>query len=294
MNKHMSEMEARQGILENPLLQEWNTPFEAPPFADILPEHFRPAFDVALAEQRAEIDAIVADAATPDFDNTIAALERSGRRLSRVASVFFNLAGSHTNDALQAIEREMAPRLAQHRNAIYLNEALFRRVDNLAQRRDALPLSPEQARVLERYHTIFTRQGAGLEQERKRRLAEISERLAVLGTKFSQNVLADEKAYGLVLESEADLAGLPESLCQAAAKAAEDRFMPGRHVVTLARSSIEPFLQFSSRRDLRETAFRAWAARGETSEATDNRSIITEMVALRAERARLLGYQSFA
>jgi peptidyl-dipeptidase Dcp len=294
MNTHMTEQKGRPAELDNPLLQEWNTPFAIPPFSDILPEHFRPAFDLALAGQRAEIDAIAESAAAPDFDNTIAALERSGRRLSRVGAVFFNLAGSHTNDALQAIEREIAPRLAQHRSAIYLNEALFRRVDDLAKRRDALRLTPEQARVLERYHTIFVRQGAALSAEQKRRLAEISERLAVLGTKFSQNLLADERAYGLLLETEADLAGLPESLRQAAAKAAEDRGLTGKHVITLARSSIEPFLQFSSRRDLREAGFKAWAARGETSEATNNRPIIVEMVALRAERARLLGYASFA
>src|SRR3712207_5248800 len=188
----------------------------------------------------------------------------------------------------------MAPRMAQHRNAIFMNAALFRRVDALMRRRHALGLTPEQARVLERYHTIFVRAGAQLEGDAKARLAAITERLATLGTQFSQNVLADEKAYTLVLDGEADLAGLPGFLREAAAQAAAERGLEGKHVITLSRSSIEPFLTFSKRRDLREQAFKAWAARGDTGAATDNKAIIAEMVQLRAERARLLGYETFA
>ncbi|HEY8383283.1 MAG TPA: M3 family metallopeptidase [Microvirga sp.] len=278
----------------NPFLAEWSTPFGLPPFDAIAPEHFRPAFDAALAGQRTEIDAIAADRSEPSFDNTVAALERSGRALKRVGGVFFNLAGSHTNEAIQAIEREMAPVLAKHRNAIFMNEALYRRVAALHERRDALGLSPEQARVLDRYHTIFVRAGAQLPPEKKERLAAITERLASLGTQFSQNVLADEKGYTLVLEDETALAGLPPFLVEAAASAAEERGLAGRHVITLARSSIEPFLTFSARRDLREQAFRAWANRGDTGGATDNKAIIAEMVSLRAERAKLLGYKTFA
>ncbi|MDQ4136401.1 MAG: M3 family metallopeptidase, partial [Pseudomonadota bacterium] len=243
---------------------------------------------------RAAIDAIAADPAEPSFDNTIAALETSGTALKKVSAVFYNLTGSHTNEALQGIEREMAPVMAQHRNAIFMNEALFRRVDALLRRRDELGLTPEQARVLERYHTIFVRAGAQLQGEAKARLAAITERLATLGTQFSQNVLADEKAYTLVLDGEADLAGLPDFLREAAQQAAEERGLKDKHVVTLSRSSIEPFLTFSKRRDLREQAFRAWAARGDTGGATDNKAIIAEMVQLRAERARLLGYETFA
>ena len=279
---------------QNPLLAEWSTPFGAPPFPDILPEHFRPAFDSALAEHRAEIDAIAGSAAEPQFDNTIEALERAGEPLRRVSMVFFNLAGADTNDALQAIEREMAPVLARHRSAIYLNEALFRRVDQLKAGESGLGLNAEQSRVLERAHKAFVRQGAALPAEKKARLAQITERLAVLGTTFSQNVLADERAYQLVLDGEADLAGLSNSLREAAAQAAADRGLPGKHVITLSRSSIEPFLQFSSRRDLREAAFNAWMARGENGGETDNRAIIAEMMALRAECAALLGYESFA
>jgi peptidyl-dipeptidase Dcp len=278
----------------NPLLRPWEGPFGLPPFESISPEHFKPGFETALAEQQAEIVAIADALDAPSFANTIEALERSGAALKRVGGVFFNLAGSHTNDAIQAVEREMAPVLAKHRNSIFMNEALFRRVDTLYGERESLGLSPEQARVLDRYHTIFIRAGAQLGADEKKRLAAITERLATLGTQFAQNVLADEKSYRLVLESEEDLAGLPSFLREAAGRAAEDAGLKGKHIITLSRSSIEPFLQFSSRRDLREQAFKAWAARGDMGNATDNKAIIAEMVALRAERAKLLGYETFA
>ncbi len=278
----------------NPLLTQWTTPFGLPPFESIAPEHFRPAFDTALAEQQAQIAAIAESPEAPTFANTIEALERSGQTLKKVGGVFFNLAGSHTNDAIQAIEREMAPILAKHRNSIFMNEALYRRVAALYEQRESLGLTPEQARVLDRYHTIFVRAGAKLGSEEKKRLAAITERLASLGTQFSQNVLADEKSYQLVLDGETDLEGLPSFLREAAAQAAEERGLKGKSVITLSRSSIEPFLQFSKRRDLREQAFKAWAARGDTGGATDNKAIIAETAALRAERAKLLGYETFA
>jgi peptidyl-dipeptidase Dcp len=278
----------------NPLLTQWSTPFGLPPFESIAPEHYRPAFDTALAEQQSQITAIAESAETPTFANTIEALERSGRTLKKVGGVFFNLAGSHTNDAIQAIEREMAPVLAKHRNSIFMNEALYRRVAALYDKRESLGLDPEQMRVLDRYHTIFVRAGAKLGPEEKKRLAAITERLASLGTQFSQNVLADEKSYQLVLDGEADLEGLPSFLREAAAQAAEERGLKGKYVITLSRSSIEPFLQFSKRRDLREQAFKAWAARGDNGNATDNKAIIAETTALRSERAKLLGYETFA
>jgi len=278
----------------NPLLATWNTPFGLPPFESIAPEHYKPAFDQALADQQAEIAAIAGSEAPPTFANTIEALERSGAALKRVGGVFFNLAGSHTNEAIQAIEREMAPILAKHRNSIFMNEALYRRVAALCDNRESLGLDAEQARVLDRYHTIFVRAGAKLAPDGKKRLAAITERLASLGTQFSQNVLADEKSYQLVLETEDDLAGLPSFLREAAAQAAEERGLKGKYVITLSRSSIEPFLQFSKRRDLREQAFRAWASRGDNDGTTDNKTIIAEMAALRVERARLLGYETFA
>ncbi|HLY00215.1 MAG TPA: M3 family metallopeptidase, partial [Roseiarcus sp.] len=280
-------------IEPNPLLQPWTGPFEAPPFALVEPRHFSPAFDAALAEARAEIDAVAANPAPPTFANTIEALERGGRRLDKVASVFFNLAGAHTNDELQAIERAIAPRLARHRSDTYLNEALFKRIDALKADESKLALSAEQKRVLERYHLDFTRAGAGQPPEAKARLAAISERLATLSTQFGQNVLADEKDW-LMLLDEPDLDGLPDFLVASAARAAADRGHAGQYAITLSRSSVEPFLQFSSRRDLRERAFRAWTARGENGGSTDNRAIAAEMVLLRAERARLLGYETYA
>jgi peptidyl-dipeptidase Dcp len=281
-------------VADHPFAGPWDTPFGLPPFDSVTPEHFRPAFESALEEQRREIEAIAGAAAEPTFENTIAALELSGRSLRRVSAVFFNLAGAHTNDAIQAIEREMAPRLTKHRNAIFMNAALSGRVDDLHRKRRDLGLTAEQERVLDRYYTIFTRAGARLGPEGKKRLAEITERLATLGTQFSQNVLADEKSYELVLDGEEDLAGLPDFLRTAAAQAAVERGVPGKHVITLSRSSIEPFLQFSARRDLREAAFRAWTSRGERGGATDNTAIVAEMVRLRAERAKLLGFPTFA
>ena len=278
----------------NPLLKEWNTPFGAPPFSEIAPEHFRPAFDAGLADQERETAAIAGNADAPTFANTVDALEMSGATLRRVSSVFFNLTGAHTDEDLEKIERDIAPVLAKHRSAIFQNEALFRRVDALKEQRDTLGLSAEQKRVLQRLHLAFVRQGAALSPEKKRRLAEITERLAVLGTQFSQNVLADERAYTLLLEADEDLAGLSQAQIESAAKAASERGLEGKRAITLSRSSIEPFLQFSSRRDLREAAFRAWIARGENGGATDNRAIIAETVRLRAERAKLLGYENFA
>jgi peptidyl-dipeptidase Dcp len=278
---------------ENPLLEPWTGPFEAPPFDRIEPGHFRPAFDAALKDARREVDAIAANPAPPTFANTIEALERSGRSLDRVGGVFFNLTGAATNDELQAIEREIAPVLARHRNETYLNEALFKRIDALKAEEEGLGLSAEQARVLERYHLNFTRAGAGAQPDAKARLAAIGERLATLAAEFGQNVLADEKAWLMLLDEE-DLEGLPDFYRASAARIASERGHPEHFAVTLSRSSIEPFLQFSARRDLREAAFRAWEARGENGGATDNRAIAAEMVRLRAERARLLGYESYA
>jgi peptidyl-dipeptidase Dcp len=278
----------------NPVLEPWTGPFEAPPFAAIKPEHFAPAFEVAIAEKRAEIVAIAANPAPATFANTIDALERSGGKLDRIASLFFNLSGADTSDAIEAIEREIAPALSRLSSEIYLNDALFRRVDALYSAAETLALQPEQARALKLYHIAFMRNGAGLASDAKARLAAIDERLATLGTQFGQNVLADEKAYMLALETPQDVAGLPESLLASAAETAAERGLPGRHAITLSRSSIEPFLQFSTRRDLREKAFRAWAARGENDGPTDNRAVAAETIRLRAERAALLGFGSYA
>src|SRR5512144_208729 len=279
--------------MQHPILSEWAGALELPPFEAIRPGHFRPAFDRALADHRAEIDIIAENPTPADFENTIAALERSGRALERVASVFFVLAGADTSDEIEAIERDISPLLARHNNALYLNRALYLRIADLYVRRDTLSLDAEQARVLERYHTRFARSGAALDKKSQDRLAAINERLASVGTQFGQNVLSDEKSFVMVLE-ESDLAGLPDFARAAARAAADERGHSGKYVITLARSSVETFLQFSARRDLREKAFQAWISRGENGGATDNRALIAEMVALRAERAKLLGFANFA
>ncbi len=293
MTSSAANSTASIAALDNPLLADWTTPDEAPPFDRIKPEHFRAAYARALADHEAEIAAITADPAPPSFDNTIAALELAGRALARVGDVFHLLTGAHSNDALLEIEREISPQMARHWNKINTNAALFGRVDTLMRGIDKLGLDAEQKRVLERYHTGFRRAGAGLDDAAKKRLAEITERLATLGTTFSQNVLADEQAFTLSVDGEAELAGLPDFMREAMKSEAQERKLDG-HVVTLSRSSVEPFLQFSKRRDLREKIFRAFAMRGDNGGATDNKAIIAEMVRLRAERAKLLGFADFA
>jgi peptidyl-dipeptidase Dcp len=289
-----SAMDQKNAREPNPLLEQWTEPFGAPPFDRLKSKHFGEAFEIALGLAQVEIAAIVADPNPPSFKNTIEALERSSLDLTRIRSVFFHLARADANDEIEAIEREIAPKLARHRSEMFLNDALFERVEALFARREKLALDAEQARVLDRYHIAFLRNGGGLPDATKARLAAIEERLATLATKFGQNVLADEKAYMLVLAGRDDLAGLPASLVATAARTAADRGLPGMHGITLSRSSVEPFLQFSARRDLREKAFAAFTLRGECGGMTDNRAIASEMVRLRTERARLLGYASYA
>jgi peptidyl-dipeptidase Dcp len=277
----------------NPLLESWTTPFGLPPFDRIRAEHFPPAYDRGMAEQSAEIAAITGTAAPPSFANTIEALERSGRLLDRVSRVFSNLDASNTNEALQAIARDYAPKLAQHRMRIALDEGLFARIAELYARRETISLAPDRLRLLDRYHLRMVRSGALLGPAQKARMAAIAERLAVLHTLFGQNVLHDERDWQLVL-TEADLAGLPDFARAAAAEAAKERGIERRWVITLARSSVEPFLTFSARRDLRRVAWEGWTARGTHVGAHDNTPLIREIMALRTEQARLLGYDNFA
>ena len=285
----------------NPLLKEWTAPFGLPPFAQIRPEHFEPAIAEAFKDNLKAIDAISAETEPPSFENTIEALEKADADLVRLSRVFFNLAGSDTNEALQQAERKLAPEFARHAQKITLNKALFARIEQLMESRDELDLSPEQARVLERHHASFVRSGARLSGDDRTRMAEITERLAGLGTEFSQNILRAENNYRLVLEGDDDLKGLPDFLVESAAQTAGDLGENGKYVITLSRSSIEPFLQYSTRRDLREEVYNAWISRGhggEESEGgdgnTDNRALAEEMVRLRHEKAKLLGYENYA
>jgi peptidyl-dipeptidase Dcp len=279
--------------VENPLLKPWATPFETPPFAEIAPEHFLPAFERAFADHAAEIAAITHDPAAPDFDNTITALERSAKLLSKVAAVFYDLVSAHSNPALLEIDKEVSLRMARHWSPIMMNAVLFGRIAALYHDRAALRLTPEQLRLLERTYTRFHRSGAGLDEVAKKRMAEINERLAHLGTAFSHHLLADEQDWFMEL-GEADRDGLPDSFVAAAKAAAEERGLPGKAIITTSRSSMEPFLKSASRRDLREKAYKAFVARGDNGNANDNNATIVEILALREESAKLLGYPTFA
>jgi peptidyl-dipeptidase Dcp len=278
---------------ENPLLKAWQTPFETPPFTEIEPAHFMPAFEQAFADHSAEIAAITHDPAVPDFANTITALERSGKLLSKVSAVFYDLVSAHSSPALLEIDKEVSLRMARHWNPIMMNAVLFGRIVALRDNRAALGLTSEQARLLERTYTRFHRSGAGLNDDAKKRMAEINERLAHLGTAFSHHLLGDEQDWFMEL-SEADRDGLSDSFIAAAKAAADERGMAGKAVMTLSRSFVEPFLKSSTRRDLREKVFKAFVARGDNGNANDNNDTIVEILGLREESAKLLGFPTFA
>ena len=277
----------------NPLLKPWETPHQTPPFDEVEPEHFLPAFEQAFADHAAEITAITHDPATPDFANTITALERSGKLLTKVSAVFYDLVSAHSNPAILEIDKEVSLRMARHWNPILMNAVLFGRIAMLHDNRVDLKLTGEQKRLLERTYTRFHRAGAGLSEDAKKRMAEINERLAHLGTTFSHHLLGDEQEWFLELPEE-DRAGLPENFIASARAAAEERGMAGKAIVTLSRSTVETFLKTSSRRDLREKVFKAFIARGDNGNQNDNKEIIVEVLALREESARLLGYPTFA
>ncbi len=293
LSRTSAELETAASVVGNPLLEDWSTPFATPPFERIAPEHFPPAFVQAMAVHRAEIDAIAASTEPPTFANTIAALERAGTDLDRVQRTFSVFTSSATNDEYRAIQQEMSPRLAAHGNAIMLDRDLFARIAGLHDRRDQLDLTLEQARVLDRTHTRFVRAGAELVGAKRERLAAINEELASLQTTFGQNVQKHAESFALVLETPEDRAGLPDFALSAAAQAASERGLDGKYVVTLARSSFEPFMSFSPRRDLRERLFRAWTDRGAGGEH-DNAELIRRILQLRLEKARLLGHETWA
>ncbi|MDR6658819.1 peptidyl-dipeptidase Dcp [Tardiphaga robiniae] len=279
--------------LENPLLKAWQTPFETPPFDEIKPEHFMPAFEQAFFDHSAEIAAIVNDPAVPDFANTITALERSGKLLSRVASVFYDLVSAHSNPAILEIDKDVSSRMARHWNPIMMNAVLFGRIVALHDKRAELGLTTEQMRLLERTYTRFHRSGAGLDETAKARMAEINERLAHLGTSFSHHLLGDEQEWFMEL-GEGDLDGLAESFVASARASADERGMTGKAIITTSRSSMEPFLKSAARRDLRERAYKAFIQRGNNGNANDNNETIVEILKLREETAKILGFPTFA
>src|SRR5438876_6513001 len=277
----------------NPLLVAWQTPFETPPFSQIAPEHFIPAFEQAFVDHAAEITAIEHDPSAPDFANTITALERSGKLRSKVSAVFYDLVSADSNPALLEIDKEVSLSMERHWNPIMMNAVLFGRIAMLHENRASLPLTAEQKRLLERTYTRFHRSGAGLDDAAKARMAEINERLAHLGTAFSHHLLGDEQDWVMEL-GEADRDGLPDSFIAAAKAAASERGIEGKAIVTLSRSSVEPFLKSSARRDLREKVYKAFTARGDNDNANDNNAAIGEILKLREESAALLGFPTFA
>lgn len=278
----------------NPEIVNWTGPLGLPRYDRIGDDEFEPAILAGFEADKAAHDAIADNPAAPTFENTIEALERIETVLGKATALFFTKGGNHTNDTIQTAERKLSPLFARHSAQIARNAKLFARIDALYQQRETLGLDVEQTQVLKRYHRSFTRMGAGLTGAPQKRLFEINERLATLGTQFGQNVLKDEADWIMVLDDDDDLKGLPKSLVQAMAGAAQERGHNGKHAVTLARSIIDPFLTFSDRRDLREKAYQAWISRGENGGNTDNRAIIQETLSLRMERAKLLGYDSFA
>jgi peptidyl-dipeptidase Dcp len=280
---------------QNPLLQPWRgTHGGVPPFDQVQVADIKPALEAAMAENLAEIDRIANDSSAPTFQNTIASMERAGRTLDRVGTIYGIWSSSMSTDDFQAVEQEMAPKLAAFSDQITQNEALFRRIETVYNSPEKARLTPEQQRLVWLYYTNFVRAGAKLEPAAKTRMSELNQKLAELYTKFSQNLLADEGDQFLVLEEEADLAGLPQSLRDGFAAAAAGKKMEGKWVVRNTRSAVDPFLTYSDRRDLREKAFRMFVNRGDNGGEHDNNAIISEILRLRAERAKLLGYPTHA
>lgn len=282
-----------RGMNNNPLLVTWETPYGLPPFDQIRAEHYAAAMETAMAEHRAEIDAIANNPQAATFENTIAALDRSGQAFKRVAGVFLNLTASETSPELQAAERELMPVLAAHDNWLNLHEGLFRRVDSLYQKKDTLKLDAEALRLLERVHLDFVLSGAKLTGEARARYAAITEELAGLYTTFSQHVLGDEAAFSLPLATAEDQAGLPDYVLDAAASVATEKGLSG-YAINLSPSLVNPFLTWSTRRDLREKVWRAFKARGESCAERDTREVAIKIVALRAELAAIMGYANYA
>ncbi len=278
----------------NPFLSEYTTPFQVPPFDQIKNEHYLPAFEAGIAEQQAEIDAIVNNAETPTFENTILPYDKSGQTLNRVSNVFFNLNECLTNDEMVAIAEQVLPMLSKHSDAIMMNPKLFERIDYVYQHRNEMGLDDQQIRVVEKYHQDFMRHGAGLNAEQQAELSQINEQLSTLSLQFGNNLLKENAGYKLVIENEADLAGLPQTSIDAAAEQAKADGMEGKWVFTLSKPSLIPFLQFADNRDLREQMYKAYYNRGDNNNEYDNKKLVNEMCKLRVQKAKLFGFDNYA
>lgn len=286
--------QAADPAADNPLLQEWKTPFQLPPFDRIQPEHFLPAFRVAIARHDAEIAAIAQQKAAPTFQNTVLRLDAAGELLSRVNSVFSNLTSAETNDSLQAAARVVAPMLSGHQDDVLLNEALFHRIQTVWDARAGAKLAPDQAMLLERTYKNFVRGGAKLAPEGKEKLRKINTELAGLSVQFADHLLAETNAYRLVIDKKEDLAGLPDRVAAGAADAAKKVGLEGKWLFTLQAPSLWPFLQYADNRELRKQIFTAYITRGDHGNGSDNKQVVSRIAELRAERAQLLGYATHA
>ena len=279
----------------NPFLEEWKTPFQVPPFEQIKNEHYMPAFQAGMLQHQAEIDAIVKESKPPTFENTIIALDRSGHLLTKVSAVFYALNGANTNKEMQEIARKLSPLTTKHADDIDLNPGLFKRIKTLYDQKDNLKLDPQQMRLLTETYKNFVRSGAGLDPEKQDHLRKLNSQIDMLQLTFGQNLLAETNGFKLVLDEKSSLAGLPEDVIRIAAETAnQDSATKGKWVFTLQNPSITPFLQCSEKRNLRERIFNASHNRCNNNNEKDNKAIILQLIQFRTEKARLLGYPTWA
>ena len=281
-------------VIDNPFLTEYQTPFKVVPFDKIKTEHYLPAFEAGMKEQLAEVDAIVNNTETPNFQNTILSLDKSGRTLNRVSNVFFNILECNTNDELQDLAEQVLPVMSKHSDAILMNPKLFEKIDYVYQHRNEMDLDDQQIRVVEKYHEDFVRNGAALSPEKQEELSQINEKLSTLSLQFGNNLLKENSNFKLVIENEADLSGLPQTSIDAAAEQAKTDGMEGKWVFTLSKPSLIPFLQYADNRELRKQLYEAYYNRGDNNNEFDNKALIKEMVQLRQQKAQLLGYDNYA
>ncbi len=279
-------------VSDNPFYSKYSNKYGAPPFELIKTEHYIPAFKDGIAQQQKEIDAIANNNETPTFANTIEALDYSGELLNKVSAVFYNLNSAETSDEIQQIAKDVSPLLSEHTDNMYMNEKLFKRVEMLYNQRESLNLNREQNRLLEKYYKDFIRKGAALNEKDKERLREINKELGVLQLTFGQNILAETNAYNKFITDEAELAGLPEGVRQAAAEAAKEAGREGEWLFTTRKSSFLPVLQYSENRKLREELLTAYSLLANNNNANDNKSNVNNIMKLRVERVQLLGFET--
>lgn len=277
----------------NPFFEQWDTPFGTPPFDKIEQAHYLPAFKTGIDEQNKEIDAIVNNTEEPTFENTIVALEYSDGLLTKVSNVFFAMLSSMTNDEMQVISKEVSPMLSKHNDDIKLNPEMFARIKTVYENQDQFDLNTEQKKLLEEYYKSFVRGGANLSDDAKEKFRKINEELSLLSLEFGENVLKETNKFELVLE-ESDLDGLPESVIAIGADEAKDKGYEGKYVYTIQRTSLYPFITYSTRRDLREKLYKGYILKGDNNDELDNKKKLSRMAALRVERANLLGYETHA